>query len=744
MLRDRLLVCATTGLLLLAAGCGGGAGTDPGPGGGFTGGSFTGGGSTGGGAGGSFSGRVVFASDRDGNSEIYLMDSAGERNLTRNPADDRDPRFSPDGSRIVFVSDRLDGNFDVYVMNADGTGVGRLTSTPLVDEAQPVFSPDGTRIAFVCGNAVPKICAMNSDGTDPYTVSDGQGAYRDPAFSPDGTKIVAASPTRDDFSREGLFLMYANGTGLAVRLTDDAPVDSEPVFEPDGATIVYSADGKLYRASADGTGATRVTSAPAADTEQAPAISADGATIAYHGRDGSSVGDDIFVVNADGSGRTRLTTAQGNDTRPDLPGGSGVPFVCEPDATPGALDTCFNTSGMVVTRASAATAHDAARALVIQPDGKLVVAGQANGLGDFVLVRYNPDGSRDTSFGPDGTGIVRTSIGDNDFAYALARQPDGKLVVAGRTGNSAGTSHAWALVRYLANGVVDTTFGTNGVVLTTVAAATNPQGAYALAVQPDGKLVAAGDVFGSLVLARFEGNGTLDTSFDGDGLASVPGFSVGPDYSGTEAASLVLQADGKLVVGGRHGGYLAVARVNPDGSPDTTFDGDGVVSTPVGSEFYSYAAGVAVQADGKVVAAGYAFAGDGRYDFAVVRYNPDGALDTTFDGDGMVMTAVGERNDEARAVAIQADGKIVVAGFSESGAASSPFTGPDEFALARYNTDGSLDGTFGAGGIVRTFVRESYDRAYAVAIQPGDGKLVVAGSAMDDTSQDVALARYMP
>ena len=171
------------------------------------------------------------------------------------------------------------------------------------------------------------------------------------------------------------------------------------------------------------------------------------------------------------------------------------------------------------------------------------------------------------------------------------------------------------------------------------------------------------------------------------------------------------------------------------GDLDTTFDGDGKVTTAVGS-FADEARGVAIQSDGKIVVAGFSFNGSNN-DFALTRYNSNGSLDTTFDGDGKVTTAVGSSADVAYSVAIQSDGKIVVAGSSDDGSSNES----NEFALTRYNSDGSLDTTFDGSGKVTTAVGSSADVAYSVAIQ-SDGKIVVVGSSDDGSDWDFALTRY--
>jgi uncharacterized delta-60 repeat protein len=327
----------------------------------------------------------------------------------------------------------------------------------------------------------------------------------------------------------------------------------------------------------------------------------------------------------------------------------------------GSLDTSFGSGGKVAT--AFGPSQDGANAIVSQPDGKLVAAGYSlNGANyDFALARYNADGSLDTSFGSGGK--VTTAIGSgNDSAFALALQPDGKLVAAGDSFN--GVDRDFALARYNVNGSLDTSFGSGGKVTTWIGSGNDST--YALAVQPDGKLVAGGsNLQGTqsvVALARFNPNGSLDSGF-GTGGKVATAFA-----SYAYASALALQLDGKLVVAGTGSTgsqqVFALARYNQDGSLDTGFGSGGKVTTAIGT--HDGVEGVALQPDGKLVAAGYARAGSADV-FALARYNQDGSLDTSFGSGGKITTAIGS-DDDASALVLQPDGKPVVAGGTWNGA----------------------------------------------------------------------------
>ncbi len=376
-----------------------------------------------------------------------------------------------------------------------------------------------------------------------------------------------------------------------------------------------------------------------------------------------------------------------------------------PCSMEGSLDPTFDNDGSLTT--DFGTINDQAFAVAVQPDGKIIAAG--SGGDNFALARYNSNGSLDTSFDIDGK--VTTNFGSIIArAQAIVLQPDGKIVVAGSTTSNQSD---FALARYNPDGSLDTSFDTDGKVTTDFLAKDDV--AEAVALQSDGKIVVAGfaTVPGNIrkfALARYNPNGSLDTSFETDGKV-IPAFG-----SGNETAHAVaVQTDGKIVAAGIANQDFALVRLNQDGTLDTSFDTDGKVTTDFDSGF-DQAYAIALQPDGKIIATGRAIIGS-TTDFALARYNSNGSLDTSFDTDGKVTTPFGSSNENAQAIALQADGKIVVAGY----AALNSF----DIALARYNPNGSLDTSFDIDGKV-TFDSGS-DFAFGVAVQP-DGKIVVAGS----------------
>ncbi len=402
-----------------------------------------------------------------------------------------------------------------------------------------------------------------------------------------------------------------------------------------------------------------------------------------------------------------------------------LPFVSLSQS--GSLDLTFNNDGMVIT--AIGNSHDYASSIAIQNDGKIVVAGASNnGNGTSIaLVRYNTDGNLDNTFNSDG--VVTNSIFDG-VAHALAIQSDGKIIVAGESWN--GTDVDFALIRYNTDGSLDNSFDTDGIITTPIGNYIDK--AYSIAIQNDGKIVIAGKSFNGanddFALARYNANGSLDNTFGTNGKVIT---SIGT--SADRAFSLVLQIDGKIIVAGEssNSNYydFALIRYNTNGSIDSTFGNEGIVITSIG--LYSEVIhSLAIQSDGKIIAVGTSSNGPNTV-IALARYNTNGTLDNNLDSDGILTTSVGNQS-QAESVITQSDGKIVVAGSSSDGSFY-------DFALVRYNSNGSLDLTFDTDGKVTTSIGGNDNLASCIAIQ-SDGKIVVAGMTNNGLGDDFAVVRY--
>ncbi|MBP6529135.1 MAG: hypothetical protein KA260_03370 [Burkholderiales bacterium] len=426
------------------------------------------------------------------------------------------------------------------------------------------------------------------------------------------------------------------------------------------------------------------------------------------------------------------------------------------DPIPGSFDLSFGGGTGKIGNLAVGTSHDSGRAVALQPDGKIVLTGDCRDgtRVDFCVARLNADGTLDATFnGPSGTngnGKFLLPIGvQNDYAYTLALQPDGKIVLGGGCSNIL--DFDFCITRLNTDGSFDASFvGPNGNGKFLLPIGTNDDVVGAIALQPDGKIVLAGTCSTSSVsnfcVARLNADGTPDTSFSGpDGNGS--GRFLLPSSNISESArALALQADGKIVIAGDCGDGInqdfCVVRLNADGTLDLDFDGpsgigNGKFSLAIGTGSDSVRA-VTLQPDSKIVlVGGCQNAANGTNDFCVARLNPNGALDATFGGasaNGTLLLPVSAGYDYAYAVALQADGKILLAGDCES-----------DFCAARLNPDGSLDTSFdgptgiGNGKVVLP-IGTGLDLGRSVAIQP-NGMIVLAGQCSNGANIDFCVAR---
>jgi uncharacterized delta-60 repeat protein len=387
-------------------------------------------------------------------------------------------------------------------------------------------------------------------------------------------------------------------------------------------------------------------------------------------------------------------------------------------AAAGDLDPGFDGDGKVTTPFPVGSF---ANALAIQADGRIVAVGAAaggSGTGEFAVARHETDGGLDATFG--GDGIVTTPIagGEGDEARSVAIQPNGKIVVGGTD-----SYERVALARYRANGVLDDSFGGDGIERTDLSAGEDV--VHDVALQANGRIVAVG--YGGreprFTVLRYRSDGRLDRSFGDRGMVQIA-------RRWGVARAVALQPDGRIVVAGYDGYGLLVARYLADGTPDATFDGDGLVRRVV-SQIFPLA--VAVQGNGRIVVGG-------DYDIfarGLARFTADGRLDETFGGDGIVRARVGSGEQAVAGLAIQPDGRIVAAGYygPHEGGTGEVF----HIAVTRHLRTGKLDDSWSGNGKVTTDLPGGAF-ARGVALQT-DGKVVVAGGGGDP--QQFALVRYL-
>ena len=407
-----------------------------------------------------------------------------------------------------------------------------------------------------------------------------------------------------------------------------------------------------------------------------------------------ALGVGMIVTDFNGQGEIGESIFLQADGKILVAGSSGPDFALVRYNANGTLDTTFSGDGKLTTDFGQS---DSGYSVTVQADGKILVAGESfdGTIGSFALARYNSDGTLDTSFGIGGT--VKTYFYGSGYGRSVIAQADGKIVVAGTSGLSSNFN--FALARYNTDGTLDTSFGSSGMVTSDFSG--QGDDAYSAVIQPDGKILVAGVSSSSssgnnFALARYNTDGTLDTTFSADGKVTTSfGTGIG---TGAIGNSIALQADGRILVAGSvvNGSNwdFALARYNSDGTLDTSFSSDGMVTTSIGDVDMAYS--VTVQADGKILVAGTSDS-----DFALARYNANGTLD------GMVTTYFG-MSSQGSSVTVQPDGKILVAGTGNY----------SDFAIARYNADLTLDTSF----YNTTYSSVSY------TLNPGEENLVLTGT----------------
>ena len=405
------------------------------------------------------------------------------------------------------------------------------------------------------------------------------------------------------------------------------------------------------------------------------------------------------------------------------------PQICEAS---GKMDLSFNGSGFVNLTLGSGNAFG--RALAIQADARILLGGYFhNGNNfDFAVTRFFEDGTLDTAFGEGGQAITPVSAGD-DYGLCMAIQRDGKFLLAGYTETSG--DRAIAVVRYLSSGLIDETFGSRGK--QTIQAGQTRSTAWSIAVTEDDKILLAGwadeggrDVF---VTIRLNENGGLDTTFASDGKSITAVGSVSSSGRG-----LAIQSDGKIIVGGfatiEGSVDFVVVRYDSNGLIDTTFADSGVSVIPFGVASTDYAYTILIQAGSKIVVAGSSLT-DGKNDFAMARLDENGQLDLEFGVEGKTLLDFSGDNDFALKAAAQVDEKLILVG-------SARVQGASNIAVARFNSDGTPDLTFGNEGKVTTPVSPTSNASWDVAVTP-NGRILVAGWSQASAQYQMTLLRYV-
>ncbi|MFZ4526110.1 MAG: Ig-like domain-containing protein [Chlorobium sp.] len=621
-----------------------------------------------------------------------------------------------DGKIVVVGKSNNGSNDDVSVVRYNSDGSLDTTFDPLNTlSSKPTYTEDGTAIVLGCDIKIfdADLAVLGNYGGTTLSLARHGGASADDRFSGDGIVAGSASGTVTVAGSNIGSYTWSNGT-LAITFTTQA---TQTLVNQAMEALAYQnvntappATVQLDWTFSDGNGSGAqgsggVSSITGYKTVALTAVTQAPTLTAFSGA--------VTITNEDTRGAITFADliAKGNEADAD---GSVTAFV---------VKALSSGNLKIGTDAVTATPYNPEINNVIDATHHAywLPVGDTNGiLNAFtVVVRDNEHATSATAVqvtvntvavndAPTfyvGSGLVTTDVtAGNDYGHSVVVQTDGKILMAGNCNNDFG------VVRYNTDGTLDTTFDYDGKVATGFNLSNDD--ARDMVVQSDGKIVVVGATGSDVALMRYKSNGALDTTFDGDGKVNT---SVN---SGVEVGHRVaLQSNGKIVVAGystNSSGYVdaLLIRYNKDGSLDSTFDGDGIVTTALSIQNDAFG-GVVLQADGKILAAGYSF-NSSNNDVALVRYNSDGSLDTSFGAGGIVTTAIGS-DDVGQVVTVQADGKILVAGYCDN-----------NFALLRYNADGMLDPSFGSSGKVATDISYN-DHGNSVIVQP-DGKILVAGN----------------
>ena len=495
-----------------------------------------------------------------GKQVVLLNNSGNSTTVTANGSFSFPNSIAKNGSYAVTVGTQPAGQV-CTVSNGTGTGLVANVSNVQVSCIDDTYTVSGT----VSGLGAGKQLILQNNLSDPTTISASGGFKFNTNVPLNGSYSVTVSsqPT-------GQMCTVSNGTGSGVagNISNVQVTCSDNSYSI-GGTLSGLRPGLQVTLLNNGANSTIV---PTNGSFIFSTSIAHGSSYAVTVGT-QPTGQSCTVANGSGSGVVSNV--------------SNVQVLCV-DVSLGGITTRFSSTG-----------DSGARGAVVQPDGKLVVAGSAaNGAAssDFAVARYNSDGTLDTSFS--GDGLVMTNIfgrtASTDWVRGVARQTDGKLVVVGYTTETGSGSYGLAVARYNADGSLDSTFSGDGVATKYDAGGARNMYGHAVAIQPDGKVLVAGAINCvdrntpgyCTLLARFNSDGSFDAAFDAAVLA------LQPDTSTLGAAGLVLQGDGKILVAGTRdsggGESFAVARYTADGSRDTSFGTNGLatvfISTDVGSK----------------------------------------------------------------------------------------------------------------------------------------------------------------
>ena len=404
-------------------------------------------------------------------------------------------------------------------------------------------------------------------------------------------------------------------------------------------------------------------------------------------------------------------------------------------AQPGSLDSSFDHDGKVVSQSYEGRAY----ASLLQADGKIILGGSGSYykadklLIGSLLVRYNIDGTLDFNFADSGRGVY--ILGDTGFYIptirALALQADGKIVALGDFAQQNGFFGSTSLMRFNADGSADKSFGINGLTVTEISG--GPDKPKDIALLPDGRIVIVGDLYSEFnqfdqsFIACYLADGILDKSFGNTGVVRLVREQIGT------VNGVAVTTDGTIIAGGVNSNGETLVRYNSNGTPDLSFGVNGLATMLFENLGAPGLNDITIDKEGRIITGGTLYLQSGKRAFLAGRFTEDGYPDNTFNSKGYIYTKFSAGDAYANAVAVQENGKVIVAGYLNVGDSGT-------FTVIRYTANGATDSAFGVNGIQNTFFY-GQDIAYSIKIQP-DGKIVLAGQAEMDTGSIVEIARY--
>lgn len=419
--------------------------------------------------------------------------------------------------------------------------------------------------------------------------------------------------------------------------------------------------------------------------------------------------------------------------------------------TRGGLDPTFGNSGIVKSPITPFSISECYTSL-LQRDGKIIVAGRGDVSSeyDFVIARYKSNGQLDSTFGTSTYGFTSTNVGSFDVACSMAFQGN-KIIVAGN--NEFGNANDFVVMRYSIDGKPDQSFGNNGVVITNLRQYISVDAVKKVAVQPDGKIIVVGmsvrstNTDSDLAMVRYNVNGQLDPTFGNNGIV----FTTVGATNYNIASDIKIQPDGKIVTTGtatiNSTRYLIVCRYNTNGTLDNTFGENGIYTLDL--HIMGYGTSLDILSDGSILAGGYGKDNTIEYNFLLVKLDRNGKKDPLFGNNGIVLTSLGGNTSIMSDLQVLPNNKIITAGnvhFQDHARG-------EDVALVRYNSNGSLDNSFGNEGKIITsiannpFPYHNSERISDLLVQP-DGKYVVSGSMLQQStssngSNHMLIVRYL-